>query len=192
MTSTSLTYTHIFIHTYIYIYIYIYLPIYTAALHHQPLPSLSEPCLLEGWGAFRPDHDPPDTHTHTHTHTHPRRRWPCLRSMALFNDAFPAPIQPHRMTYAHTHTHTPMTTWAWVPTVELTTHFWERPPKKHTHTHAHTPEEESSLSPPFLRLRFVTSFVRRGLLMCDSEVWAEKEDVLYSSSRQYARVLEPR
>ena len=171
---------------------------YTAALHHQPLPSLLEPCLIEGWGAFRPDHDDPDTQPHPHTHT---RRWPCLRSMALFNDAFPAPIQPHRMTYAHTHTqthtHTPMTTWAWVPTIELTTHFWERPPKgikkqkedsTHIQTHTHTQEE----SPPYLRLRFITSFVRRGLLMCDSEVWAEKEDVLYSSSRQYARVLEPR
>ena len=74
----------------------------------------------------------------------------------------------------------------WVPTIELTTHFWERPPKRDAAT-----SSIPSLS-PYLRLRFYVKFVRRGLFMCDSEVWSEDGTALYSSSRQLARVLVPR
>lgn len=114
---------------------------------------------MEGWARFRD------------------RRWPCLRSMALLNDGFPAPVHSHAMALASASAAATKTQgqqkegeggprpWVWVPTLELTTHFWERPPKR-------GPEDAGRPS-PFLRLRFNTPFVRRGLLMCDSEVRTE-------------------
>jgi hypothetical protein len=91
-------------------------------------------------------------------------RWPCLRSMALFNDGFPAPMHSHAMALARAQQQEAASraVWVWVPTLELTTHFWERPPKRGP--------EEAGRPAPYLRLRFTTAFVRRGLLMCDSEV----------------------
>jgi hypothetical protein len=77
-----------------------------------------------------------------------------------------------------------------VPSLDLTTHFFERPPKQPPA--ASSPPPSSSSQPPYLRLRFSTSFVRRGLLLCDSEVWAEDSSTLYSTSRQLARLLSPR
>lgn len=87
-------------------------------------------------------------------------RRPCLRSMALFNDGFPAPVHSHAMASAAAAAGR-VGAWVWVPTVELTTHFWERPPKQ---------DATERLPAPFLRVRFTTAFVRRGVLMCDSEV----------------------
>lgn len=101
-----------------------------------------EPCRMEGWARLRDG------------------RWPCLRSMALFNDGFPSPIHSHQAVHGAGH-HGGL--WVWVPTLELTTHFWERPPKRRG-------PEDADRPAPYLRLRFATSFVRRGLLMCDSEV----------------------
>lgn len=76
-----------------------------------------------------------------------------------------------------------------MPSLDLTTHFFERPPKQPP---AASSSSSSFSQPPYLRLRFSTSFVRRGLLLCDSEVWAEDSPTLYSTSRQLARLLAPR
>lgn len=124
----------------------------------------TEPCRMEGWARFRDG------------------RWPCLRSMALYNDGFPAPIHSHAVHHGAGQQHGGL--WVWVPTLELSTHFWERPPKRGPH--------DAERPAPYLRVRFTTAFVRRGLLMCDSEVWDGERPTLYSSSRQYARILVPR
>lgn len=123
---------------------------------------------MEGWARFRDG------------------RRPCLRSMALFNDGFPAPIHSHALAAAEQQGEEGRRrlAWVWVPTLELTTHFWERPPKNE--------EEAAARRPGSLRVRFTTAFVRRGVLMCDSEVWDGERPTLYSSSRQYARILVPR
>ncbi len=148
-----------------------------------------EPCVMEGWARFRDG------------------RWPCLRSLALYNDGFPSPVHSHAMALAHAATEQGQPEqveqdgsvakgqprrrpWVWVPTLELSNHFWERPPKRGP--------DDAGRPPPFLRVRFTTAFVHRGLLMCESEVWgdgqaSEKEQpALYSSSRQYARILVPK
>lgn len=118
-------------------------------------------------------------------------RWPCLRSMALFNDGFPAPVHSHALALQEQQREEKAgdkgpRPWVWVPTLELTTHFWKRPPKRGL------VDDDADRPAPFLRLRFATAFVRRGLLVCDSEVWDGERPTLYSSSRQYARILVPR
>ena len=44
-------------------------------------------------------------------------RWPCLRSMALFNDGFPSPIHSHQAAHGPGKLHGGL--WVWVPTLEL-------------------------------------------------------------------------
>ena len=160
-------------------------------MNKQSIDCVREPCVLEGWGAFRPEEEGEGGEGGREDEGG-RRRWPCLRSMAFFNDAYPAPIQSHRGGGDKEEGGTGGGTgsWAWVPSLDLTTHFFERPPKQPPAASSLPPS--SSSQPPYLRLRFSTSFVRRGLLLCDSEVWAEDSSTLYSTSRQLARLLSPR
>lgn len=167
--------------------------VYVGVLNKQPIDCVREPCVLEGWGAFRSEEG--EGGEGGREGKSGRRRWPCLRSMAFFNDAYPAPIQSHRDGGEKEEGGTGggKAGWAWVPSLDLTTHFFERPPKQPpAASSSSSSSSSSSCRPPYLRLRFSTSFVRRGLLICDSEVWAEDSPTLYSTSRQLARLLTPR
>jgi hypothetical protein len=187
---------------------------------------MEEPCVLEGWGAFRADRAS-DGECGTDGApasvleglSESRRRRPCLTSLAFFNDAYPAPIQTHRGASSRRdggettqglgggtgkegiekgagepgRDNSGREPWAWVPSLELTTHFWESIPGPPTcETENKLRSQIASTHVPYLRLRFSTRFARRGLLFCDSEVWAEDTSTLFSTSRQLARVLNPR
>ena len=96
-------------------------------------------------------------------------RLPCVRSSAFFLDALPPPILSA----------VPST---WVPTFEFNVHFWSRP----------TPVasiDPTNGSARWLRCRFHTPFVLRGMLYTDGELWDEQGTTLLATSRQLARVL---
>mmetsp|Transcript_28679 Transcript_28679/g.48164 ORF Transcript_28679/g.48164 Transcript_28679/m.48164 type:complete len:307 (-) Transcript_28679:1086-2006(-) len=90
-------------------------------------------------------------------------RAPCLRSLSFFCDAMPPPVLAiHRSN--------------WVPTLEYTVHFWQRP----------------SDTDQWLRARFSTPVVVNSMLYTDGEMWSEDGKQLLATSRQLARVLTPR
>ncbi len=88
---------------------------------------------------------------------------PTLKSLSFFCDGIPPPVLC-------------VSPFAWVPTMEYTVHFWERPMQ----------------TSPWLRVRFVTPFVRSGILHTDGEIWSADGERLLAKSRQLARVLTPR
>ena len=188
---------------------------------------MEEPCVLEGWGAFRAERAPDGEYGRDGAPASGLeglsgswRRRPCLTSLAFFNDAYPAPVQTHRGGSSRRdggemsqglgggtgnegiekeagelgRENSGREPWAWIPSLELTTHFWESIPGPPTceKKGEKARSQIASTHVPYLRLRFSTRFARRGLLFCDSEVWAEDASTLYSTSRQLARVLNPR
>jgi hypothetical protein len=101
-------------------------------------------------------------------------REPCLRSLAFFCDALPPPV----LNISKSN---------WVPTLEYTVHFWERP------TYATSANNALKFQGKYwLRGRFRTDFVRNSFLSTDGELWDAEGTGLLASSRQFARVLLPR
>lgn len=99
------------------------------------------------------------------------KRPPCLASMAFFLDALPPPV----LNVSPTN---------WVPTLEYTVHFWAKP------TLASSQEDQDMHH--WLRTTFSTTHVNNGLLYTDGEIWSYDGKTLLGTSRQLARVLEPR
>lgn len=98
---------------------------------------------------------------------------PCLRSSAFFLDALPPPI----LGIAKSN---------WVPTLEYTVHFWQRPDlSRRGFAGAHH-------EPYWLRCRYNTPFALNGMLYTDAELWSEDGTALLATARQLARVLVPR
>lgn len=98
------------------------------------------------------------------------KRPPCLPSLAFFLDALPPPVLNVRPTN-------------WVPTLEYSVHFWAKP--------NFTPDESNEEN-HWLRGKFETSFSQNGMLHTDGEVWSADGKTLLATSRQLARVLEPK
>lgn len=101
---------------------------------------------------------------------------PCLTSMAFLNDSLPPilNIKPSN----------------WIPTFQFTVHFWSHPPlpsSLSTSSTSNDGEEDY-----WVRTRFETLFSQNGMLHADGEIWSEDGKVLLSTSRQFARVMEPR
>ena len=113
-------------------------------------------------------------------------RAPCLRSLAFFCDALPPPVLI-------------VTPSNWVPTLEYTVHFWDRPVASTAAAdQEYPPDAASSTSVQafdnklWLRCRMVTRHVHNSLLFTDAEIWGATGDNLLATSRQLARVLAPR
>lgn len=87
---------------------------------------------------------------------------PTLASMAFYNDAMLPPV----LNIAEL---------GWVPTLQYTVHFWNRPPADQ----------------PLVRIKFETDFVRKSMLYTDAEIWSQDGSTLLSTSRQYARLMVP-
>jgi acyl-CoA thioesterase len=104
-------------------------------------------------------------------------RLPCVLSSSFFLDALPPPILSAVSSN-------------WVPTFEYNVHFWSRPinelPTDKDHT---TTSCTADGSVRWLRCRFHTPFVLRGMLYTDGELWDEEGKTLLATSRQLARVL---
>lgn len=98
-------------------------------------------------------------------------RKPDLTSLAFFNDALPPPVVNLIPT-------------SWVPTLEYTVHFWSHP----TRTAGSDDKEDDY----WLRGRFETLFAQNGFLYTDGEVWSADGKTLLATSRQFAKVMEPR
>jgi acyl-CoA thioesterase len=95
------------------------------------------------------------------------KRKPCLPSMAFYSDAMPPPILNLKPTN-------------WVPTIELSVHFWNKPPVL---------EGEDA---QWIRGKFETLYSNNGFLYTDGELWSADGKILLATNRQFARVLEPR
>ena len=114
---------------------------------------------------------------------------PSLRSMAFFCDVLPPPI----LCVVHSN---------WVPTLEYTVHFWQRPteasrmpavPAATTNVNASTGTQSSKKRKHYwLRCRYTTPIVIKSVLYLDVEMWSEDGKHLLATSRQLARVLIPR
>jgi len=102
-------------------------------------------------------------------------RKPCLSSLAFFLDALPPPVIN-------------MTPSFWVPTLELTVHFWSKP--NQSSSDIGTPKDEED--DYWVQGKFETTFATNGLLYTDAEIWSPNGKELLATSRQYARVLEPK
>lgn len=109
---------------------------------------------------------------------------PGMRSMALFCDAM-APILG-------------MMPYTWVPTMEYTVHFWQRPdftkrglPAKNA-TSTTDAASDAVTEPYWLRCTYNTPIVVNGLLYTDAHLWSEDGTTLLATSRQLAKVLTPR
>lgn len=96
-------------------------------------------------------------------------RPPCISSSGFFVDALPPPILNMKASN-------------WVPTFDLTVHFWAHPPAV-----AVDPEEAR-----WVQTKFETVFSQNGILFTDAEVWSYDGQRLLATSRQLARVMEPR
>ncbi len=107
-------------------------------------------------------------------------RVPCLPSLAFFLDALPPPV----LNISKTN---------WVPTLEYTVHFWSKPTSSSTiQDHEGATDAAALPSHHWLRTTFFTSFVTNGMLYTDGEVWSHDGKELLATSRQMARLLEPR
>lgn len=106
-------------------------------------------------------------------------RKPCLRSLAFFSDALPPPVLC-------------LTSSSWVPTVELTVQFYNRPVIDNNETN-HISDEiyEKARIEGFIRAAFKTTLLKNGLVSEDGELWDAAGKVLLAKSRQYARLLSP-
>lgn len=99
-------------------------------------------------------------------------RPPCLASLAFIGDSLPPPvINIHQTT--------------WVPTLEYNVNFWAHPPSDH-----HSDGKENADS--WLRVTFLSPHVQNNWLYTDGEVWSFDGSKLLASTRQFAKVLQPR
>lgn len=103
-------------------------------------------------------------------------RLPCVRSSSFFLDALPPPILSAVSSN-------------WVPTFEYNVHFWSRPIIIEATDTDHATSSTTDGSVRWLRCRFHTPFVLRGMLYTDGELWDEQGKTLLATSRQLARVL---
>jgi acyl-CoA thioesterase len=99
------------------------------------------------------------------------QRLPCLSSMAFFLDALPPPVMNIAMTN-------------WVPTLEYTVHFWQKPTRSDTLS--------DNAMHHWLRAVYTTSHVNKGLLYTDGEIWSHDGKHLLATSRQLARWMAPK
>ena len=120
-------------------------------LFNEKGPKLGNKAYLEGWMRFT------------------NKRKPCLRSNALFLDAFFPPIINV----------SPST---WVPTLSIDMNFWGRPSKP-----------EGGLGHEgWVRGKFWASVYQNGLGIEEGEIWDADEPKLLASSRQLFKLLKPR
>ena len=107
-------------------------------------------------------------------------RMPCLRSLAFFCDALPPPVlclSPSN----------------WVPTLEYTVHFYNRPSIDSSSDVNHIRDEvyDKANREGFIRAEFKAKFLQNGLLAEDGELWDASGKIILARSRQYARLLSP-
>jgi hypothetical protein len=113
-------------------------------------------------------------------------RMPCLRSLAFFSDALPPPI----LCLAPSN---------WVPTIELTVHFHNRPQieidsNSNSNESQHIKDEfyDKARNEGYLRANFKATYCNNGLVTEDGKIWDASGKILLASSRQYARLLSPK
>ena len=68
----------------------------------------------------------------------------------------------------------------WVPTMEMTLHFWNAPKRL-------PPSEDSG----WFRVKFSTTYMQNNLLYTDGEIWEADGSSLLAKSRQMARLFQP-
>jgi hypothetical protein len=98
-----------------------------------------------------------------------------LRSYCFICDALPPPVLN-------------ICASSWVPTLEYTVHFWNRP--ESTGTSPTRGEQDSIID--YARFKFESPFVQNGYLYTDGELWSADGSTLLATSRQLAKVLTPR
>jgi len=91
-----------------------------------------------------------------------------LDSMAFFLDSVTPPILNIYPTN-------------WVPTVEYTVHFWNKPDALLAN--------RNSKSGNWYQVKFVTNYMKNNFLYTDGEIWESDGSQLLAKSRQYARLL---
>jgi len=104
-------------------------------------------------------------------------RPPCINSLPFFQDALPPPVV--NLTPSH-----------WVPTLEFTVHFWGKPVLPDDKQQYQQSDDDDDLA--WLQSKTETTYVQNGLLYTDGEVWSHDGKRLLATSRQLARVLDPR
>lgn len=114
------------------------------------------------------------------------REIPSLSSMAFFNDAMFPPVLN-------------LTSLGWVPTLQYSVHFWNRPPVPAAlETQKENPPSVTKDLEPvvydecFVRAKFETDYVRNSWLYTDGEIWSHDGSTLLATSRQLARLLSPK
>jgi hypothetical protein len=101
----------------------------------------------------------------------------CLPSAGFFVDALPPPILNMKPSN-------------WVPTFDLTVHFWAHPPSS-----PQSPEQQEESQEEdghWVQTRFETLYSQNSILYTDAEVWSYDGKRLLATSRQLARIMEPR
>lgn len=106
-------------------------------------------------------------------------REPCLRSMALFCDVLPPPIVGIAQT-------------TWVPTLEYTVHFWQRPNISQRDKSVCADDTAAAATPYWMRCKYNTPIALNGMLYTDAELWSEDGTQLLATARQLAKALTPR
>lgn len=114
---------------------------------------------------------------------------PSLMSLAFFNDAMFPPVLN-------------VSALGWVPTLQYSVHFWNRPPvpaalasgeaaaTPHNITGDHP--QPTIYDESYLRCRFETDYVRNSWLYTDGEIWSHDGSTLLATSRQLARLMSPK
>lgn len=109
-------------------------------------------------------------------------RKPCLRSLAFFCDALPPPV----LCLAPSN---------WVPTIEFTVHFHNRPLAvidiDNESIHIKDEFYDNAKKEGYIRANFKATYLNNGLLTEDGEIWDASGKILLARSRQYARLLSP-
>jgi len=96
-------------------------------------------------------------------------RPPCLRSNAIFLDAWFPPILNIHLS-------------SWVPTLQMGYHFWNRGKS--------VGESGEIKRDGWVRCRFSTSYMANGMLHEFGECWDADDDILFATSRQQALILQ--
>ena len=112
----------------------------------------------------------------------------CMESLSFLSDAFPPPV----LNFAR---------FGWVPTLEYTVHFWNRPiihtdsnDSDYNNYNNHlslTDNDSIDHKKSWLRLKAETTYVQNSMCYLDNELWSADGEVLLTTSRQLARVMIP-